>query len=56
VNELGIYGTYLSAGSKDKMFQNTVAGYLLRTKPMDSDEGGVAAGYSVLNSIILTDL
>lgn len=28
-------------------------GYLLRTKPDGVDEGGVASGYSVLNSIIL---
>ena len=30
------------------------AGYLVRTKPCDSDEGGVASGYSVLNSLALT--
>jgi glutathione synthase len=28
-------------------------GYLLRTKPDGVDEGGVASGYSVLNSIVL---
>lgn len=29
---------------------NKYAGYLLRVKPADSDEGGVAAGYAVLSS------
>jgi glutathione synthase len=33
---------------------NQYAGYLLRTKPDGVDEGGVASGYSVLNSIILS--
>ena len=48
ISELGIYGTYLSDGSN-----NNYAGYLLRTKQEGVDEGGVATGYSVLNSIIL---
>lgn len=32
---------------------NQEAGYLLRTKSSDSDEGGVAAGFAVLDSPIL---
>jgi hypothetical protein len=32
---------------------NSYGGYLLRTKPEGVDEGGVASGYSVLNSVIL---
>lgn len=31
------------------------AGYLLRTKAEGVDEGGVATGYSVLNTIVLTN-
>lgn len=34
---------------------NEYAGYLLRTKQSGVDEGGVASGYSVLNSLILSD-
>jgi glutathione synthase len=34
---------------------NRQAGHLLRTKSADSDEGGVAAGYAVLDSPFLVD-
>ena len=54
INELGIYGTFLGDGS-NKPLVNTYSGYLLRTKPYGVDEGGVATGYSVLNSIALLD-
>mmetsp|Transcript_9818 Transcript_9818/g.14648 ORF Transcript_9818/g.14648 Transcript_9818/m.14648 type:complete len:545 (-) Transcript_9818:36-1670(-) len=53
ISELGIYGTYLGDG-RGAVFVNQYAGYLLRTKPDGVDEGGVASGYSVLNSIILS--
>ena len=54
ISELGIYGVFLGDGTKSPLI-NTNAGYLLRTKPSGVDEGGVAAGYSVLNSMILVD-
>ena len=54
INEIGIYGVFLSDGTKNSNLLNSEAGYLMRTKPLGVDEGGVAAGYSVLNSIILT--
>lgn len=55
--ELGIYGIYLgrSFNSEDsgkvKTLEliNDYGGYLLRVKPGSADEGGVAAGYSVLS-------
>lgn len=55
ISELGIYGVFLGDGSEDvaPMF-NQYAGYLLRTKPAGVDEGGVATGFSVLNSVVLT--
>ena len=34
---------------------NAAAGYLLRTKPLGVDEGGVATGFSVLGSLLLAD-
>eukprot|EP01035_Chromulina_nebulosa_P018114 gene18114-23768_t len=52
ISELGIYGIYAGDGS-DQVVLNREAGYLLRTKPNGVDEGGVATGYSVLNSIVL---
>ena len=40
--------------SREGVF-NKYAGYLLRVKPVYSDEGGVAAGYSVLSSPSLVE-
>ncbi|KAG7610564.1 Glutathione synthase [Arabidopsis suecica] len=51
ISELGVYGAYLR--SKDKVIVNEQSGYLMRTKIASSDEGGVAAGFGVLDSIYL---
>ena len=69
ISELGIFGTVLwrrpdsaaaaMAGENGEetngidILHNTEGGYLLRTKGRDSDEGGVAAGFSSLDSLIL---
>ncbi|KAG8090058.1 hypothetical protein GUJ93_ZPchr0011g27923 [Zizania palustris] len=53
ISELGIYGAYLR--NKDKVVMNNQCGYLMRTKVSSSNEGGVAAGFAVLDSILLTD-
>ncbi|XP_066358533.1 glutathione synthetase, chloroplastic-like [Miscanthus floridulus] len=52
ISELGIYGAYLRY--KDKVVINEQCGYLMRTKVSSSDEGGVAAGFAVLDSLYLT--
>ncbi|KAK3031600.1 hypothetical protein RJ639_035606 [Escallonia herrerae] len=51
VSELGIYGAYLR--NKEKVLVNDQCGYLMRTKVSSSNEGGVAAGFAVLDSIYL---
>ena len=51
VSELGVYGVLLSRG--DDVLMNVAAGHLLRTKPADADEGGVASGFAVLDSPFL---
>ncbi|CAD6252960.1 unnamed protein product [Miscanthus lutarioriparius] len=53
ISELGIYGAYLR--NKDKVILNNQSGYLMRTKVSSSNEGGVAAGFAVLDSMLLTD-
>ncbi|EEC69407.1 hypothetical protein OsI_38561 [Oryza sativa Indica Group] len=53
ISELGIYGAYLR--NNDKVVMNEQSGYLMRTKVSSSDEGGVAAGFAVLDSLYLTD-
>ncbi|CAK9328344.1 unnamed protein product [Citrullus colocynthis] len=52
ISELGIFGAYLR--NKDKVIVNDNCGYLMRTKVSSSNEGGVAAGFAVLDSIYLT--
>ncbi|EYU37221.1 hypothetical protein ABFS82_06G153000 [Erythranthe guttata] len=51
ISELGIYATYLR--NKTEVIMNGQSGYLMRTKVSSSNEGGVAAGFAVLDSIYL---
>ncbi|KMP03068.1 glutathione synthetase [Coccidioides immitis RMSCC 2394] len=53
VGELGIFGTILWNNETGKVMRNEQGGWLMRTKADDSDEGGVAAGFSSLDSILL---
>lgn len=62
ISELGIFGSCLwrsGSGNKGRegmeVLENEEGGYLMRTKARDSDEGGVAAGFSSLDSLILYD-
>ncbi|XP_050381223.1 glutathione synthetase, chloroplastic [Argentina anserina] len=52
ISELGVYGAYLR--NNEKVIVNDQCGYLMRTKVSSSDEGGVAAGFAVLDSLYLT--
>ncbi|EPQ54873.1 glutathione synthase [Gloeophyllum trabeum ATCC 11539] len=55
VSELGIFGWALFGGEERKVVKEEEAGWLVRTKGRENDEGGVAAGFSVLDSILLVD-
>jgi glutathione synthase len=53
ISELGCFGTILVAGdaaSEDAVVHNEYAGFLLRTKFSNVDEGGVASGFATLSS------
>jgi glutathione synthase len=52
ISELGVYGTILWDNS-GKVLHNNQGGYLLRTKGKEVNEGGVAAGFSSLDSVLL---
>ncbi|KAI3794579.1 hypothetical protein L1987_37211 [Smallanthus sonchifolius] len=52
VSELGIFSAYLR--NKETVLSNEQCGYLMRTKVSSSNEGGVAAGFAVLDSLYLT--
>ncbi|EFJ43050.1 hypothetical protein VOLCADRAFT_76898 [Volvox carteri f. nagariensis] len=53
LSELGIYGTFVRHG--DAVLRNQQSGHLVRTKTSSSNEGGVAAGFAVLDSPYLVD-
>lgn len=60
VGELGVYGVCLwdAAAGKDEVGWvkvNKEAGWLLRTKGSGSEEGGVAAGFGCVDSVVLVD-
>ncbi|KAJ2609012.1 Glutathione synthetase [Coemansia sp. RSA 1365] len=52
VSELGIYGIWVS-NSKGDIVVNRHGGHLLRTKASNVREGGVAAGFAVIDSPLL---
>lgn len=54
-SELGIFGWTLFGGEKRQVLQEKEVGWLVRTKGKDSNEGGVATGFSVLDSVVLVD-
>ena len=49
ISELGAFGTLVVAGD-GQVVHNTYAGFLLRTKFSNVDEGGVASGFATLSS------
>ena len=53
VSEVGVYGTLVRRGAEELL--NREAGHLVRTKAVTSNEGGVAAGFAVLDSPFLVD-
>jgi glutathione synthetase len=57
--ELGVYGVCLwrdgDGENKGEILENWEAGYLLRTKGDQSEEGGVAAGFGAVDSCCLVE-
>ncbi|KAI8940697.1 hypothetical protein NX059_001965 [Plenodomus lindquistii] len=58
--ELGVYGVCLwrngsADGQRGEILESWEAGYLLRTKGDQSEEGGVAAGFGAVDSCCLVD-
>jgi hypothetical protein len=57
LQELGIYSRLfidVSATGKDLIKDHLTFGHLLRTKSAESDEGGVVAGFSVVDQPYIT--
>ena len=55
IGELGVYGTCLWRADGE-VLMNKEAGYLLRTKGRESEEGGVAAGFGCVDSVCLINV
>lgn len=55
IPELGIFGTCLWSQT-GQIDHNENAGYVLRTKERESEEGGVAAGFGAVDSLCLVDV
>ncbi|CAG8495804.1 5893_t:CDS:2 [Racocetra fulgida] len=54
ISELGIYGVFIGGNNGDEdVVVNEIGGHLLRTKGRETNEGGVATGYSVIDSPLL---
>ncbi|XP_021354291.1 glutathione synthetase-like [Mizuhopecten yessoensis] len=53
VTEIGIFGVYM--GTADKEIYNSVTGHVLRTKNVNSDEGGLMVGLSYMDTPFLID-
>lgn|ERR1719506_828136 len=53
ISELGIFAC-IYVGGNGKVAFNDYAGYLLRTKFVGVDEGGVASGFATLSSVSIT--
>jgi glutathione synthase len=61
IGELGVFGVCLwrnptGEGGDAEALENKEAGYLLRTKGRESEEGGVAAGFGSIDSVFLVDV
>ncbi|KAI9807343.1 MAG: hypothetical protein M1833_000086 [Piccolia ochrophora] len=57
IGELGVFGACVWRKSeKVELLENWEAGYLLRTKGRQNEEGGVAAGFGAVDSALLVDV
>lgn len=56
LNEIGFYSTLLADTETKTELLNWCYSLLMRTKQTGIDEGGVNAGYAVLDSPFITDI
>jgi hypothetical protein len=53
--ELGVFSLLISNSATGEIILNEVDGLLPRTKQSDCDEGGVNAGFAVIDHLLLVD-
>jgi len=54
IPEIGFFHSYLA--DESRVLLDETKGYLVRTKPAEVDDGGVAAGRAALDSLCLCDI
>ena len=54
LSEVGFYSSVLFDTKKNALLHSVGLGIVVRTKSSDSFEGGVSAGFAVMNSPIIT--
>jgi len=55
-SELGVFSSVMFDIQKDTMLENRLLGLLFRTKSIQSNEGGVNSGYSVIDQPFVTEI
>ncbi len=55
ITELGVFSFLISNSQTGEILLNVVDGLLPRTKQADCDEGGVNAGFAVIDHLLLVD-
>lgn len=55
LSEIGFYSSVLFDAKKKEIVENSHIGVLIRTKVAHSNEGGVSAGFAVMNSPIISN-
>jgi len=56
ITEIGIYSFILTNSRTGQILENEANGCLTRTKGADCNEGGVAAGYAVIDHLYPVDM
>ena len=56
ITEIGIYSFIVANSTTGQIFQNDVNGCLARTKGSNCNEGGVSAGFAVIDHLYPVDM
>jgi glutathione synthase len=55
ITEIGIFSLFIGDSKTGQIYFNEVDGLLPRTKQADCDEGGVNAGFAVVDNLLIVD-
>jgi hypothetical protein len=55
ITEIGVFSLFIGDSKTGQIYLNEVDGLLPRTKQADCDEGGVNAGFAVVDNLLIVD-